>query len=253
MRPLTSLFLLLFLLITTVSPALAAPPRSEHCEFVLGFKTIHDLIPDRVGECLENERHNPVNGDTLQRTTGGLLVWRKSDNWTAFTDGYHTWVNGPNGLQQRLNTERFPWENDPVTPPGVPTDRATILAYEFWLLPRLEGFRQAVAELPSRPVLQPNGETILQASPAEKEAMIDFLLRLKEGARPLRDPLPPSLAGPIEVIHEFLSQALLDFERGADEIIQAIHTNDEGLLHTGVQRMLDAIMRYDAGFNVLFG
>jgi hypothetical protein len=80
------------------------------CGFSLGFAALHDLIPNVVGGCLENEHHNPANGDALQRTTGGLLVWRKADNFTAFTDGAHTWVNGPYGLQVRLNTEKFPWE-----------------------------------------------------------------------------------------------------------------------------------------------
>jgi hypothetical protein len=85
------------------------------CHFVLGFQTLHNLIPSIVGDCLEEEHHNPANGDGLQATTGkngagGLLVWRKADNFTAFTDGYRTWVNGPFGLQMRLNTERFPWE-----------------------------------------------------------------------------------------------------------------------------------------------
>src|SRR5262249_21138217 len=36
------------------------------------------------------------------------------DNFTAFTDGARTWVNGPFGLQQRLNTERFDWEGAAV-------------------------------------------------------------------------------------------------------------------------------------------
>ena len=49
---------------------------------------------------------------TLQRTTNGLLVWQKDTNHTSFTDGYRTWVSGPLGLQQRLNTERFDWERD---------------------------------------------------------------------------------------------------------------------------------------------
>jgi len=58
--------------------------------------------------------HNPQNGDALQlTTTGGMLVWRKADNWTAFTDGYRSWINGPNGLQERLNTQRFSWEANP--------------------------------------------------------------------------------------------------------------------------------------------
>lgn len=79
-------------------------------QFILGFKTLADLIPDEVGEPLEAEHHDAPNGDGLQQTTTGLMVWRKADNWTAFTDGYRTWVNGPNGLQQRLNSERFEWE-----------------------------------------------------------------------------------------------------------------------------------------------
>ena len=86
--------------------------EAVECEFVLGFKTLRDLIGhDIVGECLENERY-AANGNSEQHTTGGLLVWRKADNQTVFTDGYHTWINGPNGLVQRLNTERFAWEAD---------------------------------------------------------------------------------------------------------------------------------------------
>jgi hypothetical protein len=65
--------------------------------------------------------HDPATGDALQQTTGGLLVWRKADNWTAFTDGFRTWVHGPDGaVHLRLNSERFAWENDPITPPAPP-------------------------------------------------------------------------------------------------------------------------------------
>lgn len=38
------------------------------------------------------------------------MVWRKADNWTACTDGYRLWINGPDGLVQPFNTERFDWE-----------------------------------------------------------------------------------------------------------------------------------------------
>jgi hypothetical protein len=90
---------------------------AANCQFVLGFKVIHDAIPTIVGDCLQDEQHNPQNGDAIQATTGvngkgGLLVWRKIDNFTAFTDGFNTWVNGPNGLQERFNDDRFPWEHD---------------------------------------------------------------------------------------------------------------------------------------------
>ena len=67
-----------------------------------------------IGDCLENERFNLQNGNAEQRTTGGLLVWRKSDNWTAFTDGATTWLNGPCGLQSRPNTgPNYDWEGQP--------------------------------------------------------------------------------------------------------------------------------------------
>jgi hypothetical protein len=83
------------------------------CGFQLGFATLRSIVgPQAVGQCLEDEHFNPANGNAEQRTTGGLLVWRKADNWTAFTDGYRTWVNGPAGVQVRLNGERFPWEAD---------------------------------------------------------------------------------------------------------------------------------------------
>ena len=38
---------------------------------------------------------------------------RAADNRAAFTDGYRTWISGPNGLQVRLNTEQFDWEGQP--------------------------------------------------------------------------------------------------------------------------------------------
>ena len=113
---------------TTPTPAVQAPPR-----FVLGFKLIADQIPNIVGNPVENEWFDVRNGNSIQRTINpkkltpaglprdGMMVWRKSDNWTAFTDGYMTWVNGPYGLQARLNSERFPWENDPIVPDAPST------------------------------------------------------------------------------------------------------------------------------------
>ncbi|MFO0702105.1 MAG: hypothetical protein U0236_23065, partial [Nitrospira sp.] len=84
---------------------------AEGCEFRLGFKRLHDLIPDKVGDCLENEHIDPETGDTVQATSGGMLAFRPSSQRISFTDGYRTWLIGPNGLEQRLNTERFSWEN----------------------------------------------------------------------------------------------------------------------------------------------
>jgi hypothetical protein len=85
--------------------------RADGCQFVLGFQTLHELDPADIGDCTENQAFAP-NGDAQQHTTKGLMAWRKADNWTVFTNGYMTWLNGPNGLQSRLNTDRFPWETD---------------------------------------------------------------------------------------------------------------------------------------------
>ncbi len=79
--------------------------------FVLGFKTLADLLGGLAGQPVENEHVNVGGGDTLQHTTTGLMVWRKADNVTAFTNGATTWLNGPFGLQVRDNGQRFPWES----------------------------------------------------------------------------------------------------------------------------------------------
>jgi len=114
--------LAMFFLVTLLAVSIpAVPVQAQNCQFVLGFATLHNLIPQIVGQCLENEHHNPTNGDGLQMTTNGLLVWRKADNFTAFTDGFRTWVNGPFGLQMRLNSQRFFWEANPEKLAIVPT------------------------------------------------------------------------------------------------------------------------------------
>jgi len=100
-----SLGILLLALIVCPLVAHAQPAP----QFKLGFKALADQIPDVVGQPLEDE-HWGSNGDSLQRTTTGLMVWRKCDNWTAFTDGATTWINGPLGVQSRPNDQRFPWE-----------------------------------------------------------------------------------------------------------------------------------------------
>ncbi len=105
---------------------LSVRAQATSCQFVLGFQTLHDLDAADVGECVDNQSF-AANGDALQHTTRGLMVWRKADNWTAFTNGYMTWINGPNGLASRLNTDRFAWEAQ-ATPTPAPTATAAAAA-----------------------------------------------------------------------------------------------------------------------------
>jgi Pentapeptide repeats (8 copies) len=98
------------------------------CTLKLGFATLSVMLPVQavVGTCLENEYFNSLNGNSEQRTTRGLLYWRRSDNVTAFTDGYMTWLNGPVGIQARLNSDQaFDWEILGLMGPAPAGDLAT--------------------------------------------------------------------------------------------------------------------------------
>ncbi|MFI5266665.1 MAG: CAP domain-containing protein, partial [Chloroflexota bacterium] len=101
--------LVLALGILSVFPRSVLAGAATQCVMGQGFKSLHDMAPAAVGECLDSQAF-ATNGDAQQHTTKGLLAWRKADNWTAFTNGYMTWINGPYGLQTRLNSARFPWE-----------------------------------------------------------------------------------------------------------------------------------------------
>jgi hypothetical protein len=90
--------------------AMGLNAQAQGCSFVLGFAKLRQMIgPAVVGDCLEDQS-GAENGDAVQRTTNGLLVWRKADNRAAFTDGATTWIDGPYGLQKRPSDERLAWE-----------------------------------------------------------------------------------------------------------------------------------------------
>ena len=108
----------LSILVLCVPPA--ANAQQAPCQFILGFQTLRDLDPNDIGNCVDNQAF-AANGDAQQHTSKGLMAWRKADNWTAFTNGYRTWVNGPSRLVSRLNSERFPWEHDQPGPSTMPS------------------------------------------------------------------------------------------------------------------------------------
>ncbi|MGH2371137.1 MAG: hypothetical protein ACRDI2_23410, partial [Chloroflexota bacterium] len=139
----TALLAFIFALFVALPGAQA---QGAGCQFILGFATLRDLIgPPSVGNCLEDQRF-AANGNAEQRTTGGLLVWRKADNWTAFTDGAHTWINGPNGLVRRLNTERFAWEADAGTAGATVVATPPLAPVLAWYYPQYsQGWANDVA------------------------------------------------------------------------------------------------------------
>ncbi|MBI3971528.1 MAG: hypothetical protein HY332_09585 [Chloroflexi bacterium] len=148
----------------------------EPCRFVLGFAQLREIVGSEiVGDCLVNERHNPANGNTEQRTTNGLLVWRRVDHWTAFTDGYRTWVSGPDDVQQRLNTERFFWEHDPITPVESPLPPLPPAPTATTTMPPPTS--PAATPPPAAPAPTPAGDTAVPAIPPEAQPAVDAALR----------------------------------------------------------------------------
>lgn len=93
-----------------MTPSATPAPATIVCDFTLGFAALRDLIGRQtVGDCLENSWYD-AEGNARQLTTGGVLLWQKRTNWTAFTDGVQTWTRGPRGLQSRPADERLDWE-----------------------------------------------------------------------------------------------------------------------------------------------
>jgi hypothetical protein len=71
-----------------------------------------------VGDCLENEHTNLAGGNVEQRTSGGLLVWLKDQNLSAFTDGNTTWYVCPGGIEQHPSDEPFACLSAPADAEG---------------------------------------------------------------------------------------------------------------------------------------
>ena len=92
----------------------AVRPAST-CRLTQGFAKLQmQTGASIVGECVDGESFNPATNTMEQHTTNGLLVGRKLENVTAFTDGYMSWLDGPRGLERRQNNQRFCWEADAI-------------------------------------------------------------------------------------------------------------------------------------------
>jgi hypothetical protein len=90
----------------------SADQASQTCQFVRGIAFLAGALgPEAVGECLENERTNPLNGNAEQLTTRGLLFWLRLENVAAFTDGATTWYACPDGIKKQPAGQPPPCES----------------------------------------------------------------------------------------------------------------------------------------------
>jgi hypothetical protein len=122
-----SLVLALVALAAAMLSASTTSARVFTCQSGSEFAQLREQIADVLGACTSDVLPNPQNGDLLQATDQGLLVWRRLDRHAAFTNGATTWVDGPFGLQNRSNDARFTWESNPdnlgIVPPPQPAER----------------------------------------------------------------------------------------------------------------------------------
>ena len=80
---------------------------AAQCEIGPSFRVLAEALPDLIGNCVAPEALNGETGDIEQPVDGGVLVLRSTDNTPVFTDGWQTWVAGPNGIETGLNSERL--------------------------------------------------------------------------------------------------------------------------------------------------
>ena len=78
-------------------------PVDDPCAVDPAFWGIASEIPGVVGGCLGAPIYDPVSGDLIQQTSGGLLVWDPDSGTAAFTDGATTWEEGESGVEARPN------------------------------------------------------------------------------------------------------------------------------------------------------
>jgi hypothetical protein len=93
------------------SPATApycAP--GEQPSFSNGMAALHAQVGDAMGAPVECEHAAAVVGDTVQQTSTGLAAYSSITNTESFTDGWHHWALGPNGL--------VAWDGTSAEPPA---------------------------------------------------------------------------------------------------------------------------------------
>jgi hypothetical protein len=230
------------LVIATPAQAQSAPA----CQYVLGFQTLNSLDPTDTGNCADNQAY-AANGDAQQHRTTGLMVWRKADNWTAFTNGYWTWINGPNGLAKRLNTQRFSWE---ANPDGLPTADAPApghspadQAYFATMQPALSQMANGMGLISTQSTAAGDDLTVL-VDPNWRATTIIALASLQTAANTLQSVNnPPADLGDVnrqlQAIGAEVDQIVTNYATGVDDATNGNLSGASTLLNQAVREIQD--------------
>jgi hypothetical protein len=76
--------------------------------FALGVADLQQQLGDTMGAPLECEHPVSANGDTIQQTTTGLVIYRAATNTVMFTDGWRHWALTPRGMVRWEGTDSDP-------------------------------------------------------------------------------------------------------------------------------------------------
>ncbi len=104
-----------------ISPEIPTSTTTENKpQYVLGFASLKSNLGTLMGDPLENERPNPENGDSLQKTTKGLSYYNKAENATTFTNGYQNWAQTDKGLVTWFgDSTKIPADAEAIDPPAL--------------------------------------------------------------------------------------------------------------------------------------
>jgi LacI family transcriptional regulator len=80
-------------------------PAGSQPRFVLGFARLKQQLGATMGDPLECEHADPMTGDTVQRTTTGLAIYRPREGLPIFTDGWHHWALTDHGVVRWESTD----------------------------------------------------------------------------------------------------------------------------------------------------
>ena len=75
-----------------------ACPIGQSPAFVFGFANLHEQLGTAMGDPIECEHADVETGDTYQRTTTGLALYRPDTNTPMFTNGREHWALTASGL-----------------------------------------------------------------------------------------------------------------------------------------------------------
>ena len=95
---------------TEASSAAPYCAPGQQPSFSNGMAALHARVGDAMGSPVECEHPASVVGDTVQQTSTGLAAYSGITNTETFTDGWHHWALGPNGL--------VAWDGTSADPPA---------------------------------------------------------------------------------------------------------------------------------------